>query len=186
MAGKGKPRPEVALAVKIDGNALSLVPVAEPPLDPCGLAIKLQDQTKLTREERDYLVTLIEKDHPSPCQGWVSTGARQEALRVAEQHALTPEERDHFAASFEKQLIAEASARRRWVTTRAQQQSLRVATFFIILRDWFPKEQTKSIEGIVAKTFQCSTGAVRRDVRFAKKLDGGVWWQIAERDKLIW
>jgi hypothetical protein len=93
MAGRGKPRPEVALAVKIDGNALSLVPVAKPPLDPCGLAIKLQDQTKLTPEERDYLVTLIEKDHPSPCRGWVSTGARQEALRVAEhlaeQHALT-------------------------------------------------------------------------------------------------
>jgi hypothetical protein len=72
------------------------------------------------------------------------------------------------------------------VTTPARQQSLRVATFFIILRDWFPKEQTKSIEGIVAKTFQCSIGAVRRDIRFAKKLDGGIWWQIAERDKLIW
>jgi hypothetical protein len=188
MAGRGKPRPDAALTVRIDDNALSLVPVpVAPPLDPCALAIKLQDQTTLTPEEREYLVSLIEKDHPSVRQRWVSTRARQQALRVAGQlTGRTPEKRERFAASLEKQILHEASARQRWVGTRAQQQALRVAAFYIVLKGWFPEKQTKYIESVIAKTFQCSIGAVRRDVRFAKKLDGGVWWQIAERDKLIW
>jgi hypothetical protein len=83
MAGKGKPRPDVALTVKSSGdvvppvpagkprpvvlgvnpsgNVVSVVPVVRPPPDPYALAAKVKGLAALTPEERGYLIMLLEK-----------------------------------------------------------------------------------------------------------------------------
>ena len=103
------------------------------------------------------------------------------AAKLQERSQLTPEEREHLASLLAQDWETE---RRQWVGAK-DELSLRVAMYFIILRAAWPEEKVATIEDLVAETYRCSRASVRHDVRLAKKLDGGLWWEIAARDLIL-
>jgi hypothetical protein len=107
---------------------------------------------------------LIHKDHLTEHLPWPEKRKYLATLFKEKPAALTLEEYEHLINLIP--LICEPSVHR---DIRAQRQAVRLATLYLLLRERYPDKQTKYIEGIVADAFQCSVGAVRRDVRLAKK-----------------
>jgi hypothetical protein len=93
--------------------------------------------------------------------------------------SLTTEER-----SFLANLVQPKNKVGRPLGTKVQ--SLRVAQYFICLQSVYPaKKHRKTIVGIVAETFGCGKRTVEEDIRYAKELDRGLWWTIAQRDPIL-
>jgi hypothetical protein len=206
MAGRGKPRPKVVLTVKSGADGVSIVPVVKPLPDPLALATKIERQTALTPEEREYLVILLEKQPAAPLppeehECLITLLEKQPATLTLEEHehliALIHRDRGthgwpgagKYLATLLKEkpatLTPEEHEHLRTLILRpsidrgprAERQALRVATLYLILREWHPDKQTKHIESIVAEGFRCSVGAVRQDISLARKVLGdGLPW----------